>query len=85
MTTGNIGLGSPKSGPELLDMYYLDLRSALVETAATLDRIEGAPQGDVAMQDPRIAQIRKACEFILADEGERAAAFLRSLSVGEDA
>ena len=33
-------LGSPKGAAELLDMYFLDMRSALLEVAATLDRIE---------------------------------------------
>ena len=47
-------LGARKSAAELLDMYYLDMRSALLETAAALDRIQRANGAEAIFADPRI-------------------------------
>ena len=68
-------IGCPKSGKELLDMYFLETRSALLETAATLDRIERAPGGREAMEDPRILKLLKACEIIQKARENRAEQF----------
>ena len=38
-------LGSPKTAEELLEIYFLDMRSALLETAAALDRIQRSENG----------------------------------------
>jgi len=59
----------PKSGTELLDMYYLDIRSHLLETAAALDRIERA--GGSA-QNPRLARLLQAAEIAIGPGPDRA-------------
>ena len=67
-------LKSPKSGPELLDMYFLFARSHLLETASILDRIQRAPDGKKALADPRVRQLVAACDIIkdpTAGRGER--------------
>ncbi len=60
--------GSPQSATSLLDLYYLEMRSALLETAAGFDRIRRAPGGEEALDDPRIRALSDACA-ILADGG----------------
>ncbi len=47
-------LDVPKTSKELLDMYFLDMRSALLETAAALDRIERAEGGVNIFGDLRL-------------------------------
>ena len=57
-------LRSPKTGLELLDMYFLFARSHLLETASILDRIQRAPDGEKAFADPRVRQLIAACDII---------------------
>ena len=72
--------GSPLEAAKLVDMYYLSLRSALLETAAGLDRIQQAPGGETALKDPRIQQIRQACELIGGPDPDRTRQFQLLLS-----
>ena len=81
MTKDITPLGSPKSAAALIEMYYLDLRSALIETAAGFDRIQRADGGAVALKDKRIEQLRQACTLLQQDEPDRAEAILNLLSV----
>lgn len=75
------GLGSPLSASELIEMYYLDMRAAILETAAVLDRIERAPGGDEALSDVRIKKIVKGCDILKNSSGARSEDFLNLLSV----
>jgi hypothetical protein len=68
-------LRSPKSGQELLDMYFLFARSHLLETASILDRIQRAPDGDKAFDDPRVRQLMIACDLIKDPAGGRGERF----------
>ena len=72
----NSGLASPKSARELLDMYFFDARSALLETAATLDRLERAEGGEAIFADPRIENLKKACDIIKNGKENRTEQFL---------
>ena len=78
-------MSSPKTAAELLDMFYLDMRSALVETAATFDRIQRAEGGAEVMKDPRMEALRSMGALLQSDDPGRARRFLESLSVGDDA
>lgn len=74
-------LGSPKTGSELLDHDYLNLRSALVEAAAGLDRIQKAEGGkEVMKDDPRVKNLLNACEIMLQEEANRAETILTRFS-----
>jgi len=73
-------LGSPKTAEELLDLYFLDMRSALLETAAALDRIQRAEKGDDIFEDPRIQKLNQAFEILKSGKQGRAEQFLRLLS-----
>ncbi len=69
-------LASPKKAKELLDLYFLEARSALLETAAIFDRIERAEGGTEAFSDPRLSNLMKACEILRNVRGNRAEHFL---------
>ena len=73
-------LGSPKRAPELLDMYFFDVRSALLETAAALDRIERADGGSEIFSDPRLVNIRQALDILKNEKHNRAEQFLTLFS-----
>ncbi|MDY0220348.1 MAG: hypothetical protein RBR67_04355 [Desulfobacterium sp.] len=75
------GLTPPKAAVALLDRYYLEARSHLLETAAILDRIERASGGSQALEDPRIKNLFQAFEIIKQKRGNRAEQFLRILSI----
>ena len=67
--------GSPKSALELVDLYFLDMRSALLETAAALDRVERAGNSRAAFDDPRIVKILQAAELLHTARHNRAEQF----------
>ena len=79
-TQGKTRLGSPKSARELLDMYFLDMRCALLETAAAMDRIERAEGGEAIHKDIRLRNIKDALEIIKNGKDNRAEQFLRLFS-----
>jgi hypothetical protein len=68
--------GSPKGAGELLDMYFLQARSYLLETAAVIDRIERAGGGKEPLQEPRLQKLIKALEVIKEARGNRTEQFL---------
>lgn len=74
------GLKSPKTARELLDMYFLDIRSALLETAAALDRIERAQASGEELRDPRLDKLFEACDIIRQEKRNRAERFLTLFS-----
>jgi len=65
-----------KSAQEMLDMYYLDIRSHLLEAAAAFDRIEEAGGTD----DPRLKKLRQAGDIAVSREPERVKRFLELMS-----
>jgi hypothetical protein len=75
---------SPKSAPQLVDQFYLHMRSALIETAAAFDRIQLAEDAESVWEDPRLEELREACEIISGDDPERARRILEVLSVKEE-
>ena len=75
------GLIPSRTGKEMLDMYYLEARSHLLETAAIFDRIERASDGSSAIKDVRIKKLFKICEMLTQEKSNRAEQFLEMLSV----
>ncbi len=61
-------ISPPKTGDELLDLYYLDIRSRLLEAAAALDRVDRAG----GTQNPRLPRLLKAAEIALGPGPDRA-------------
>ena len=79
------GLAPQKDGQALLDMYYLEARSHLLETAAILDRIERAGNDSCEESelpgDRRVTNLFRICELLLQAKGNRAEQILKMLSV----
>jgi hypothetical protein len=61
---------------QLLDLYFMDARSKLIDIAAFLDRVDRG-EGDA---DFRLAAFRKALEELPRSQPERAKSVLLSLS-----
>ena len=72
-------LPCPKTAGELTDLYYLDMRCHLLETAAALDRIERRG-GAGALDEPRVKRLRDALQILASDGGNRAERFLELFS-----
>jgi len=70
-------LAPPKTGTELLELYYHDMRSHLLEVAAAFDRIEraGGASGDLRLQ-----RLRQVARIAVDDQPDRARRFLEALS-----
>jgi hypothetical protein len=75
-----MGLPSGRRASELLDLYFLDLRSHLLEVAAGFDRIERAPEGDRMLADPRIENMLLALDILKERGAARACRFLELFS-----
>ena len=71
-----MSLEPPKNAVELLDLYYHDMRSHLLEVAAAFDRIERAGKVD----DPRLHALRKVGQIAVDNQPDRAVRFLEALS-----
>lgn len=74
------GLPVPKDASELMELYFLEIRSHLLEAAAGLDRVERANGGKKAMEDPRIKKLKKACTLLMDNGACRAERFLELFS-----
>ena len=61
---------------QVLDLYFMDARSKLIDLAAFLDRVDRA-EGE---PDFRLAAFRKALEALHRSDPDRAKAVLNSLS-----
>jgi hypothetical protein len=61
---------------EVLDLYFMDARSKLIDLAAFLDRVERA-EGE---PDFRLAAFRRAADLLQGETPGRAKAVLMSLS-----
>lgn len=72
--------GSPRPAPALLDLYYLQMRSALLEAAAGFDRIARAAGGAEAMRDARILALTDACALLSDGQADRTRRILERLS-----
>lgn len=74
-------LPSPKTGAELLDMYYLDIRSHLLEAAAGLDRLERSADWEAIKDDPRLQKLRESLAVLGSSGADRAEQFLNLFSL----
>lgn len=72
-----MALTSPKKAKELLDLYWADMRSHLLEVAAAFDRLDRAGGVD---DDPRLGALRRVARIAVDDQPDRARRFLEELS-----
>lgn len=72
------------SAASVLDMYYLDMRCALLEVASAFDRIDRMTGAETVHNDLRVQQLRTACRLLADDSGaDRTEAILTMLSVDD--
>ncbi len=71
-----MALTPPKTAIELLDLYWADMRSHLLEVAAAFDRLERAG----GLDDPRLCALRRVARIAVDEQPERARRFLEELS-----
>jgi hypothetical protein len=70
------------SAPRVLDQFYLDARSRLLDVAATLDRLDRGEGNSAA--DPRVERIRQALLILLEQKGGRAERVQKLFSLDYD-
>jgi hypothetical protein len=76
---------TPLSAPQVLDAYFLDARSRLLDLAAMLDRIDRGSDGAAMKSDPRLARIRQALGVLAEGGSDRAARVQELFSLPYDA
>ena len=81
MPTPQAKLPPGKTAGEMLDMYYLQARMHLLETASILDRVERASGAREVASDPRLARLLDGARILIDGEGERAERFQKLFSV----
>jgi len=69
----------PLTGPQVVDLYFMEHRAKLLDIAAFLDRLEraAAPAGT---GDVRVRALRRAIPLLLDGQGDRARRILELLS-----
>ncbi|HEY2784357.1 MAG TPA: hypothetical protein VGJ05_05210 [Fimbriiglobus sp.] len=73
---------TPMPAKKVLDAYFLDARSRLLDLAAAMDRIDRGA-GDAA-GDPRVGRIREALAVLAGTEPDRAARVQQIFSLAYD-
>jgi hypothetical protein len=63
---------NPLPANEVMDRYFLEARSKLLDVAAILDRINRGANSMAIEKDPRAARIREALDILLDRSGGRA-------------
>jgi hypothetical protein len=75
---------SPQPAAQVLDTYFLEARSKLLDLAAILDRIDRGPNATRLRDDPRLARIRQAVELLGGAGPDRAAKMQELFSLPYD-
>lgn len=60
-------MSSTRTGEQVLEETFLDIRAKLIDLAASLDRIDRADTTGTVGQDPRTGQIQESLQ-VLSDE-----------------
>lgn len=67
-------MSQSRTASDILDRDFLEIRSKILDLAASLDRLDRASNRDRIENDPRLAQCRTAIETLLQSEANRAEA-----------
>ncbi|MFH1024717.1 MAG: hypothetical protein V1809_15145 [Planctomycetota bacterium] len=73
-------LPSGRTAGELLDMYFLEARMHLLETASILDRVARARGGKAVVRDPRVKKLLAGARLLSDGRPDRAERFQRLFS-----
>ncbi len=69
----------PLTGPQVVDLYFMEHRAKLLDIAAFLDRLDRAGQPDGG-GDVRVRALRRAISLLVDGDGDRARRILELLS-----
>jgi hypothetical protein len=75
---------TPLPAPRVLDQFFLDARSRVLDLAATLDRLGRGADAAAAAADPRMKLLRQALEVLTADAPDRAERVQQVFSLAYD-
>lgn len=81
MKTSQARLPAGKTATEMLDLYFLEARMHLLETAAMLDRVERARGSEKTKKDPRVRKLLAGARLLADGQPERAERFQRLFSI----
>jgi len=70
---------TPLPAPVVLDAYFLEARSKLLDLAAIFDRLERGQSAEAAASDPRCIRLKKGIEVLLGGSGASRAQALQEL------
>lgn len=65
-------MSSPQTARQILDRHYLEIRSKILDLAASLDRVDRAADTSSVQDDPRLAKLRSGIERLLTSGTNRA-------------
>lgn len=68
----SLRMSSPQTALQILDRHYLEIRSKILDLAASLDRIGRAPDQGGLSEDPRVAKLQAGLTLLLAERADRA-------------
>lgn len=58
-------MSSPQSARQVLDRHYLEMRSKILDLAASLDRISVVANDGTVSEDPRLAKLNSGLQILL--------------------
>jgi len=61
-----------QTAAQVLDLYFLEARARLIEIAATLDRIDRAPDRQALQHDPRLDFVARSLTVLQSAGPDRA-------------
>jgi len=65
-------MSSPQTARQILDRHYLEIRSKILDLAASLDRLDRTEDAKSLQDDPRLAKLRSGIELLLTPGNDRA-------------
>ena len=65
-------MSCPQTARQILDRHYLEIRSKILDLAASLDRIERAADKASVLDDPRLAKLQSGIKLLLTNATDRA-------------
>lgn len=65
-------MSSPQTARQILDRHYLEIRSKILDLAASLDRLERTDDASTLQDDPRIAKLQSGIKLLLESGTDRA-------------
>jgi hypothetical protein len=69
---------------KVLEMFFLEARSKILDVAAMLDRLNRGPEAGGVEDDPRVQKIRQAIEVLADLSGGRAERIQKIFSLDYD-